>query len=45
MGEMCNDCYLAMRNCHDMSIYCEMEEYEGEQCDWFEPTPEQEGEE
>ena len=44
MGEMCNDCYRAMRNCHDRRICCDMEEYEGEQCDWFEPMQEQEGE-
>jgi hypothetical protein len=42
MGEMCNDCCLSMHNCDDMSICCEVEEYEGERCDWFVPMPEQE---
>lgn len=41
-GEMCNDCYLSMQNCHDMSICCEMEEYYGDRCDSFEPIPEPE---
>lgn len=36
-NEMCEDCYLAMHNCHDMSICCESEEYFGNKCDWFEP--------
>ena len=36
-NKMCNDCWLSMQNCHDKSICCEMEEYDGEQCDWFEP--------
>ena len=36
---MCNDCYLSNNNCHDRSICCEMEEYEGKQCEWFEPLP------
>lgn len=39
---MCNDCWLSMQNCHDMSICCEMEEYSGDRCDWFEPMPEKE---
>ena len=34
---MCNDCWLSMQNCHDRSICCEMDEYDGDQCDWFEP--------
>lgn len=29
----CNDCFLAMQNCHDMSIACEDETG---LCDWFE---------
>jgi len=33
----CNKCYLSMQNCHDASIACESEEYNGERCDWFEP--------
>lgn len=33
----CNECYLSMQNCHDMSICCEDEEYEGDECLWFEP--------
>ena len=32
-GYTCNDCYLSMQNCHDMSICCEDET---ELCDWFE---------
>ena len=32
----CNDCYLSMQNCHDMSICCEDETG---LCDWFEPIP------
>ena len=41
---MCNSCFLAMQNCHDMSICCEMEEYDGDRCDWYEPITEQAGE-
>lgn len=37
MGKMCNDCWLSMQNCHDMSICCESEEYDGDECGWFEP--------
>ena len=36
-SKMCNDCWLSMQNCHDRSICCEMDEYDGDQCDWFEP--------
>ena len=32
-GYSCNDCFLAMQNCHDMSICCEDETG---LCDWFE---------
>lgn len=35
-NKMCNDCWLSMQNCHDRSICCEMDEYDGDQCDWFE---------
>lgn len=35
-GYMCNDCFLSMQNCHDMSICCESEEYYGDRCDSFE---------
>lgn len=38
-GIDCNDCYLSMQNCHDMSICCEDETA---LCDYFEPL-EQEG--
>jgi len=37
-GYTCNDCYLAMQNCHDMSICCEDE---SGLCDWFEKMEEQ----
>ena len=33
-GITCNDCYLAMQNCHDLSICCEDETG---LCDYFEP--------
>lgn len=33
-GITCNDCYLAMQNCHDISICCEDETG---LCDYFEP--------
>lgn len=39
-GYTCNDCYLAMQNCHDMRICCEDETG---LCDWFEEMR-QEGE-
>lgn len=42
--KMCNDCWLSMQNCHDMSICCESEEYEGDECVWFEPIDEAEEE-
>lgn len=32
-GYTCNDCYLSMQNCHDMSICCEDETG---LCDYFE---------
>lgn len=32
-GYTCNDCFLAMQNCNDMSICCEDETG---LCDWFE---------
>ena len=32
-GYTCNDCFLSMQNCHDMSICCEDETG---LCDWFE---------
>ena len=35
-GYTCNDCYLSMQNCHDMSICCENETG---LCDWFEEIP------
>ena len=35
-GYTCNDCYLAMQNCHDKSICCEDETG---LCDWFEELP------
>ena len=38
-GYTCNDCYLAMQNCHDKSICCEDETG---LCDWFEKMPEEE---
>ena len=31
-GYTCNDCYLSMQNCHDMSICCEDETG---LCDYF----------
>lgn len=37
-GYSCNDCFLSMQNCHDMSICCEDETG---LCDWFEPVEEQ----
>ena len=37
-GYDCNDCYLSMQNCHDMSICCEDE---CGLCDWFEDIGEQ----
>lgn len=40
-GYTCNDCYLSMQNCHDMSICCEDETG---LCDWFEEMPKKEGE-
>ena len=39
-GYTCNDCYLSMQNCHDMSIACEDETG---LCDWFEEMPDKEG--
>jgi len=36
-GLDCNDCYLSMQNCHDVSICCEDETG---LCDWFEPLSE-----
>ena len=35
-GYSCNDCGLAMSNCHDKSICCEDETG---LCDWFEEIP------
>lgn len=35
-GYTCNDCGLAMSNCHDKSICCEDETG---LCDWFEEIP------
>lgn len=35
-GYTCNDCFLSMQNCHDMSICCEDETG---LCDWFEEIP------
>ena len=32
-GYTCNDCFLSMQNCHDMSICCEDE---SGLCDYFE---------
>lgn len=40
-GYTCNDCYLSMQNCHDMSICCEDETG---LCDWFEELPNNGGE-
>lgn len=40
-GYTCNDCYLSMQNCHDMSICCEDETG---LCDWFEEMPDERGE-
>lgn len=37
-GMSCNDCWLSMQNCHDMSICCESEEG---LCYWFEPIEEE----
>ena len=37
-GYSCNDCFLSMQNCHDMSSCCEDETG---LCDWFEPMEEQ----
>jgi hypothetical protein len=34
-----------MQNCDDMDICCEMEEYEGERCEWFVKMPGEEDEE
>jgi len=36
-GYTCNDCYLSMQNCHDMSICCEDE---SGLCDMFEKMEE-----
>ena len=41
-GYTCNDCYLSMQNCHDMSIYCEDETG---LCDYFEEITDMRGEE
>ena len=41
-GYTCNDCFLSMQNCRDMSICWEDET---ELCDWFEEIPEEEDEE
>ena len=38
-GYTCNDCFLSMQNCHDMSICCEDETG---LCDWFEEIKETE---
>ena len=38
-GISCNDCWLAMCNCKDLSIACEDETG---LCDWFEEIPEDE---
>ena len=35
-GYTCNDCFLAMQNCHDISICCEDETG---LCDYFEEMP------
>ena len=35
-GYSCNDCYLSMQNCHDLSICCEDETG---LCDCFEEIP------
>ena len=35
-GYSCNDCYLSMQNCHDLSICCEDETG---LCDFFEEIP------
>ena len=35
-GYTCNDCWLSMQNCHDMSICCEDETG---LCDYFEECP------
>lgn len=35
----CNDYFLSMQNCYDMSICCKMEDG---LCDWFEPIKEEE---
>lgn len=40
-GYTCNDCYLSMQNCHDMSICCEDETG---LCDWFEEMETERGE-
>lgn len=40
-GYTCNDCYLSMQNCHDMSICCEDETG---LCDYFEEIPDMRGE-
>lgn len=37
-GYTCNDCYLSMQNCHDMSICCEDETG---LCDNFEEMPQE----
>lgn len=39
-GYTCNDCFLAMANCKDMSICCEDETG---LCDWFEEIEEEGG--
>ena len=44
IGKMCNDCWRSMQNCHDISICCDNEEYEGDECEWFEPIDEAEKE-
>lgn len=40
-GYTCNDCFLSMQNCHDMSVACEDETG---LCDWFEEIPDGQGE-
>ena len=41
-GYTCNDCYLSMQNCHDISICCEDETG---LCDFFEELADMRGDE
>jgi len=34
-NEQCKDCYWAFENCKDITLCCDMEEYDGDKCEWF----------